>query len=162
MTTPSSHLHLRTATQQDITSLHQVFEASVRQTCNQHYTEAQINAWVAKADINRWQELFNSDLVFILAEDKEARQIVGFTSINAKGYLHSIFVHTDYQHKGIAQQLLDNAEQFAIQNHAPDIHVEASITARRFFEKAGYTEVKAQTVTVNGTEMTNFVMQKRL
>lgn len=153
---------LRIATKQDITSLHRVFEASVRHTCNQHYTEAQINAWITRADINRWQELFNSDLVFILTEDDATRQIAGFTSINAKGYLHSMFVHPDYQHKGIAQLLLDYAEQFAIQNHAPDIHVEASITARPFFEKAGYKVVKVQTVTVNGIEMTNFVMKKLL
>lgn len=162
MTTPSLNLHIRTATEQDIVGLHQVFEASVHQTCNRHYTEVQINAWVTKADISRWQELFNSDLVFILAEDNEAHQIAGFTSINAEGYLHSMFVHPDYQHKGIAGQLLDNAEQFAVQNHASDIHVEVSITAHPFFEKAGYRVDRAQIVTVNGTEMTNFVMRKQL
>ena len=162
MTTYKLNLHIRTATKQDLINLHQVFEISVRQTCNQHYTEGQINAWVTKADRNRWQELFNSDLVFMLAEDNDTHQIAGFTSINADGYLHSMFVHPDYQRKGVALQLLGHAEQFAIQNHASGIHVEVSITARPLFEKAGYAIVKSQTVVVNGTEMTNFIMQKQL
>ena len=162
MTASSSNLRIRIATKQDIIHLHEVFEASVRQTCNQHYTEAQINAWVTKADMNRWQELFSSDLVFILAEDNETHQIAGFTSINAEGYLHSMFVHPDYQRKGIAQQLLNHAEQLAIEKCVSGIHVEVSITARPFFEKAGYAIVNAQMVVVNGTEMTNFIMQKQL
>ena len=49
---------------------------------------------------------------FIVATNQQS-QIVGFSSITNKGYLHSMFVHKDFQGKGIATILLNEIERYA-------------------------------------------------
>ncbi|HEY1079951.1 MAG TPA: hypothetical protein VGE46_07630, partial [Bdellovibrio sp.] len=44
----------------------------------------------------------------------------------------------------------------------PLLFVEASITAKPFFARMGFTVIREQTVTVKGVGMNNFVMEKRL
>lgn len=152
---------LKTATHKDIPLLHRLFKASVRHTCNRHYAQAQIDAWINKATPARWEQLFHSDLHFIIAITIE-QEIAGFTSVNTQGYLHSMFVHPDYQHQGAASLLLSAAEDFTRQQHVASIHSEVSITARPFFEKRGYQVEKEQTVELDSIKMINFVMRKQL
>ena len=151
---------LRIATYADLSLLHPVFETSVRGTCRKDYTEEQINAWVQKATPERWQELFWSDLHFILMEDKRTKGITGFTSINVRGYLHSLFVHPGYQRQGIGSSLLHAAEEFARTHRADSIYSEVSKTAKPFLEANGYRIEKKQTVTIGRIRMNNFVMKK--
>lgn len=160
MNEPLPPHQLRTATYADLSLLHPVFEASVRGTCRKDYTEEQINAWVQRASPERWQELFGSDLHFVLMEDNRTKEIAGFTSINARGYLHSMFVHPGYQHRGIGTSLLHAAEEFAHTHRADSIYSEVSKTAKPFFEANGYRIEKEQTVTIGRIQMNNFMMKK--
>lgn len=153
-------IRIRKADTEDLITLHKVFEKSVRNTCNKDYSPEQINAWIERANPKRWQELFDSELHFLLAEDTKTLQTAGFTSVNPQGYLHSMFVHPRFQQKGIATLLLQSAEKFVKHHHAPSLFAEVSLTARPFFEKQGFFVEEQQTVTVSGTEMINFVMRK--
>lgn len=156
------NIRLRKAEPEDIHAMHTTFEQSILNTCSRHYTVPQIQAWIKKATPERWQELYQSDLYFILAEETNHFQTLGFTSINVNGYLHSMFVHPQFQHQGIASLLLCQAEEYARHYHAASIHSEVSITARPFFEKQGYVVEKEQMVSVNDVKMTNFAMYKYL
>ena len=79
------------------------------------------------------------------------------------GYLHSLFVHKDWQGKGVASALLSETEIYAIRKlGATEITSEVSITARPFFEKQGYTAVKEQKAQANRLKLTNYVMTKAL
>lgn len=153
---------IRSAIPTDLQRLHFCFEASVRHSCSNDYNADQINAWISKATPERWNELLESDLHFILAEDTNTKHFAGFTSINTKGYLHSLFVHPSYQRQGVAKQLLYAAETFAWQNQVVSIHSEVSLTAKSFFEKMDYISTQEQTVLVNQVSMANFVMRKQL
>ncbi len=88
--------------------------------------------------------------------------MLGFSSMNEKGYLHSLFVHKNQQGKGIATQLLFEVERIAKQYGATEITSEVSLTARPFFEKKGYKVVKTQKCQANKLKLTNFVMHKSL
>lgn len=156
------NIRLRKAEPEDIPTMHTAFEQSVLNTCSQHYTAPQIRAWIERATLARWRELLQSDLHFILAEETKHFRTVGFTSINANGYLHSMFVHPQFQHQGIASLLLCQAEEYARLHQAVSIHSEVSITARPFFEKQGYITEKEQIVSIGDVKMTNFVMYKYL
>lgn len=155
-------VRLRKAVVKDLTELHSVFEQSVRTNCRKDYTPIQIDAWVNRASVGRWKELFNSDLQFIVAEETESFQIVGFTSFNRQGYLHSMFVLSSFVGKGIATLLLHYAEDFACRNATPSLFAEVSLTARPFFEKQGFIVEEEQLVEVNEVKMTNFRMRKSL
>ena len=156
------NIRLRKAEPEDICAMHATFEQSVLNTCSLHYTAPQIRAWLERATPERWRELLQSDLYFILAEETKHFQTVGFTSINANGYLHSMFVHPQFQHQDIASLLLRQAEEYARLHQAVSIHSEVSITAHLFFEKQGYITEKEQIVSIGDIKMTNFVMYKSL
>lgn len=142
--------------------LHQVFEDAVRITCAGDYTMNQIESWVKKADLPRWEHLLASGLHFMAAEYIPTGEVVGFVSVDSTGYLHSMFVHPLHQHRGVATFLLHAAEEFATGFKAVALDSEVSITARPFFEKQGFRMLCAQKVEVLGVEMDNFVMQKPL
>ena len=82
--------------------------------------------------------------------------IAGFGDIDQTGYLDRLYVHKDYQRKGIATAICDGLERTA----QGKITTHASITARPFFEKRGYTVIKEQRVERQGIALVNFVMEK--
>ena len=76
--------------------------------------------------------------------------------IDKTGYLYRLYVHADYQGRGIATAICNQLER-AVQG---DITTHASITAKPFFEKRGYKVVKEQQVERQGILLANFVMEK--
>lgn len=155
-------IRLRSANIQDIPHLQTIFEQSILETCRKDYSQEQLHAWIARVDFQRWQELFKSDLHFFLAEETSRFSPVGFTSVNSKGYLHSMFVHPSYQHQGVAKLLLCQVEKFVQAYQAPFLYSEVSLTAHPFFEKQRFITESLQTVFVNKVEINNFIMKKKL
>lgn len=98
---------------------------------------------------------------FIVAINQQS-EIVGFSSITPQGYLHSMFVHKDFQGEGIATMLLNEIEQYAITNGIIRITSEVSLTARPFFEKKGYIVEEEQKRKANQLSLTNFWMAKQV
>uniref|UniRef100_UPI0028AC98D4 GNAT family N-acetyltransferase n=1 Tax=Tissierella praeacuta TaxID=43131 RepID=UPI0028AC98D4 len=71
--------------------------------------------------------------------------------------LDRLFVHKDYQGKGVATAICDRLEK-AVQKK---VITHASITARPFFEKRGYKVIKEQQVERQGIVLANFIMEKK-
>ena len=88
--------------------------------------------------------------------------IIGFSAVSRDGYLHSLFVHKDWQSKGIGTLLLSEAEKTATAYGARQMTSDVSITARAFFEKRGYAMTKAQKAKANRLHLTNYRMEKRI
>ena len=87
---------------------------------------------------------------------------VNIVSVDGRGYLHSLFVHSEHQGEGIATALLLMAEDYARSRGAVRLCSEVSWTARRFFLARGFREIALQKVEVNGVSMENFRMEKPL
>lgn len=125
------------------------------------YTKEEVEDWASCGNsVEHFKDLLSQNY-FIGAFD-EQEHMLGFSSMNEKGYLHSLFVHKNQQGKGIATQLLFEVERIAKQYGATEITSEVSLTARPFFEKKGYKVVKTQKYQANKLKLTNFVMRKRL
>ena len=73
-----------------------------------------------------------------------------------------MFVHKDFQGKGIATALLNEIERHAIATGVTRITSEVSLTARPFFEKRGYIVEKEQKRKAHLLSLTNFWMGKEL
>lgn len=69
---------------------------------------------------------------FVVAVNQKS-QIVGFSSITPQGYLHNMFVHKDFQDKGVATVLLNEIERYAAVMGIKRITSEVSLTARPFY-----------------------------
>ena len=153
---------IRTATAKDIPELRELFRSTVLTVNAKDYTPEETADWASCGDSTAHWEKLLVGLHFFTASDENGR-IIGFSSIRHDGYLHSLFVHKDWQGKGVASALLSETEIYAIRKlGATEITSEVSITARPFFEKQGYTAVKEQKAQANRLKLTNYVMTKAL
>ncbi len=152
---------IRTLDEKDVLQMRDLFCATVLNVNTRDYTEEEAKDWASCGKrTERWKELLAYNQYVGAFDEHDC--LVGFTSMNKDGYLHSMFVHKDFQHKGIATQLLLEVERIARQYGVIHIISEVSLTARPFFEKKGYEVVKIQKCQANKLELTNFVMRKLL
>ncbi|GEM_PF-81605 len=149
----------RTAELSDASELRDLFRETVLTINKRDYSQAEVEDWASCGnDLSRIKEMIRTHY-FIVATNRQA-QIVGFSSITTQGYLHSMFVHKDFQGKGIATMLLNEIEQHATATGIKRITSEVSLTARPFFEKRGYIVEKEQKRKANQLSLTNFWMAK--
>lgn len=138
----------------DCKELTELFYNTVHNVNAKDYTKEQLNVWATgQVDLEKWNELFQEHFSIVAVDDEI---IVGFGDIDETGYLDRLYVHVDYQGKGIATSIFNQLEQ-AVKG---DITTHASITAKPFFEKRGYKIVKEQQVERQGIFLTNYVMTK--
>lgn len=152
---------IRVALQSDTVELKQVFQNTVLAINRRDYSQAEVEDWASCGDnLANIKDMIKTHY-FIVAVNQQS-EIVGFSSITPQGYLHSMFVHKDFQGKGIATVLLNEIEQYAITNGIVRITSEVSLTARPFFEKRGYIVEEEQKRKANQLSLTNFWMAKQM
>ena len=138
----------------DCKELTELFYHTVHTVNAKDYTKEQLDVWATgQEDLKKWNRSLQEHFSIVAVDDGV---IVGFGDIDKTGYLDRLYVHSDYQGKGIATAICDQLEE-AVQE---DIVTHASVTARPFFEKRGYKVVKEQQVERQGIFLTNFVMIK--
>lgn len=138
----------------DCKELTELFYNTVHTVNAKDYTKEQLNAWAAgQADLEKWNQSLQKHFAIVVTDNGV---IVGFGDIDRTGYLDRLYVHADYQRKGIATMICEQLEQAVSGN----ITTHASITARPFFEKRGFKVIKEQKIEKHGVFLTNFVMEK--
>ena len=136
----------------DCEELTKLFYNTVHTVNAKDYTEEQLDAWATgQVDLNKWDQSLREHYSIVAVENEI---LVSFGDIDESGYLDHLFVHADYQGKGIGTMICNRLEQAVSGN----IITHASITARPFFEKRGYRVVKEQQVERQGVFLTNFEM----
>lgn len=133
----------------------ELFYNTVHRVNAKDYTKEQLDVWATRqVDLEKWNQSLQEHYSIVVIENEI---IVGFGDIDKTGYLDRLFVHSDYQGRGIATAICNQLEQ-TVQG---DFTTHASITAKPFFEKRGYKVVKEQQVERQGIFLTNFCMKKR-
>ena len=139
----------------DCKALADLFYHTVHTVNVKDYTKEQLQVWATgQVDLENWDQSLQEHFSVVAVENEK---ILGFGDIDRTGYLDRLYVHGDYQGKGIATAICNQLEQ-AIQGN---IITHASITAKPFFEKRGYQVIKEQQVERQGIFLTNFVMEKK-
>lgn len=138
----------------DCKELTELFYNTVHTINAKDYTKQQLNVWATGTiDSDEWNQSFLEHYTLVALDDK---RIIGFGDIDQTGYLDRLYVHKDYQGKGVATALCERLER----ETPHKITTHASITARPFFEKRGYRMIKEQQVERQGIKLINFVMEK--
>lgn len=152
---------IRVAQQSDAVELQELYQSTVLTINRRNYSQAEVEDWASCGDDLSKIEGKIETHYFIVAVNQQLK-IVGFSSITPQGYLHSMFVHKDFQGEGIATILLNEIERYAIAAGIMRITSEVSLTARPFFEKKGYVVEEEQKRKANRLFLTNFRMAKGL
>ena len=118
------------------------------------YSKEQLDVWAdGNVDLDQWNQTLQAHYSVVAVEGEK---IAGFGDIDNTGYLDRLYVHKDYQRKGIATALCNELESMAQKT----IITHASITARPFFEKRGYKVLTEQQVKRKGIYLTNYICEK--
>ena len=121
------------------------------------YSQEQLKVWATdKIDLEVWNKSLSEHFTVVAVENNI---IVGFGDIDNSGYLDRLYVHKDYQRRGVATIICDKLEQAVKVNK---IITHASITAKPFFEQRGFKVVKEHQVVRNRIALTNYVMEKQV
>jgi putative acetyltransferase len=144
----------------DASTLADLFRSSVREIASRDYTASQIREWAPdQIDVRRFGEKCASRLTWIA--EIEGR-IVGFSDLEPDGHVDMLYVHPDFQRRGVARTLLKQVEEAARTAALRRLYTEASITAHAAFEAMGFRTIVPQTVMIHGVYMTNYRMEKWL
>ncbi|EMW44146.1 acetyltransferase family protein [Escherichia coli 2788150] len=118
-------------------------------TASQHYSPQQIAAW-AQIDESRWKEKLAKSQVRVAVINAK---LVGFITC-VEHYIDMLFVDPEYPRRGVASALLK-----PLIKSESELTVDASITAKPFFERYGFQTVKQQRVECRGEGFINFYMR---
>lgn len=144
----------------DISKITNLFRNTINSVNSKHYSPQEIKAWSDGADnIDNWRLRIDTHH-FTLAEINA--QLAGMMSITSSGYLDVIYVHEDYQGKGIASSLLNKAEQYALAQGHAQITSDVSITAKPFFLHKGFEIIRPQLVLCRGVVLRNYTVSKQI
>jgi putative acetyltransferase len=132
----------------DVAALVDLFRRAVREIAGRDYSEVQVRAWAPDAiDHAAFARRRENKHTWIAQCDG---RIAGFSDLEADGHIDMLYVHPDFQRRGIARALLAHIEAAARASGTTRLYTEASVTARPVFEKLGFKILAAQTVTVGG------------
>src|SRR5262249_45227594 len=124
------------------------------------YTEAQQEAWAETADdLEAFGEKLAGELTLVATSGGAA---VGFAALADNARIDMLYVHPAAAGQGAGGMLVDALEKLAAGRGSKEISVEASDTARGFFEKRGFTAKTRNTVFRAGEWLPNTTMVKAL
>ncbi len=145
---------------QDAEQIAQLFHTTVREVNIRDYSSSQVKAW-APDDIyfRNWVEVCSKRFTYV-ADD--AGVIAGFGELEPNGHIDCFYCHKNYQRCGVGRQIYQAIEAKAVELSVRRLFTEASITAKPFFQRMGFSVLQEQQVTLRGATFINYAMEKLL
>lgn len=155
-------MYLRQYTSADLDEVTRLMYLSVHAIPTDIYTLEQQEAWAPSSLLQEGLTI-NRGLVCI-----EDGKIVGFIELlfvelaDNVGYINYLYVHPDYQHRGIATLLYNETENEGRNKYnLTEYIVKASLVAKPFFEKQGFGLIRENTIKRNNIALKNYTMIKK-
>lgn len=145
---------------QDAEQIARLFHETVREVNARDYSISQVQAWAPdNIHFRNWVEVCASRFTYVA--DAQST-IAGFAELEPNGHIDCFYCHKNYQGQGVGTQLYQAIEAKAVELSLTRLFVEASITAKSFFQKMGFSVIRQQEVNRRGETFTNYVMEKIL
>lgn len=153
-------MQIRLFQPKDADQIAQLFHDTVREVNLGDYSITQVNAW-APDDLyfRNWVEVCSSRFTYVA---EASGVILGFGELEANGHLDCFYCHKDYQGQGVGRQIYRAIETKARELGLDRLFTEASITAKPFFQKQGFSVITEQQVIRRGETLINYRMEKFL
>jgi putative acetyltransferase len=160
MRAPFRRLALRPFLPADAPLLAAIFEASIEQLTADEYDPGQQAAWAATAeDADAFAGRLAGQLTLVATMDGAP---VAFASLRGNDHIDMLYVHPAVVRQGVATSLIEALEKLACARGAAKLTVDASDTAKPFFDKRGYAAQHRNAVAVGNEWLGNVSMQKQL
>ena len=144
----------------DVSMLREIFRDSIEGLTEDDYTVAQQEAWASAADDEAaFGKKLGGQLTLVATMQGSA---VGFASLAGRDRIDMLYVHPGAAGHGVGAMLADALEKLAGARGAEKLAVDASDSARGFFEKRGYVAQQRNTVSVGDEWLANTTLSKPL
>ena len=151
---------LRPFLAEDTPFLAEIFRDSITELTSDDYSEAQQEAWAASADdLATFAKKLGSQLTLVATMEGS---LVGFASLAGRDTIDMLYVHPAAAGHGVGAMLVDALEKLAGARGADTLKVDASDTARGFFEKRGYVAQRRNSVSLGDEWLANTTLHKQL
>ena len=144
----------------DAPLLADIFRESVTELTGEDYSEAQQRAWVASADdAAAFGKKLGGQLTLVATMQGSP---VGFASLAGRDKLDMLYVHPAAAGHSVGAMLADALEKLAGSRGAEKLIVDASDSARGFFEKRVYVAQRRNSVSLGDEWLANTTLSKQL
>ena len=144
----------------DTALLREIFRDSSEELTADDYTEAQQEAWASAADdVAAFGKKLGSQLTLVATMEGSP---VGFASLANGDRIDMLYVHPAVAGQRVAAMLIDALEKLAGSRGAGKLNVDASDSARGFFEKRGYVAQQRNSISVGDEWLANTTLSKQL
>lgn len=149
-------LHIRRFRDSDAAATARVYFESVHHATRSFYDAAQRQAWAPRVpDTEQWRSRIAPQIAFV-AEREGA--VIGFMTLRTDGHLDLAFVAPAAVGQGVAKALYDAILGEALAAGMARLTTEASLMARPFFERQGWTVLGEEAIERDGVTLTRFRM----
>jgi putative acetyltransferase len=147
----------------DAPALRAVFESAIHGVAIRDYTPEQVNAWAPRehdaAFEAEWADHMRDLAPFVAERDGE---IVAYADVQANGYIDHFFVSAAAGGQGVGGALMRRILARADELGLAELTSNVSLTAQPFYAHFGFEIVERRVVDVDGVELRNAAMRKRL
>lgn len=144
----------------DLPALAAIFRASIMELAGDDYSEAQQAAWAEAVDnAAAFAARLSAQLTLVATI---ASAPVAFLSLKGADQIDMLYVHPGVARQGVATMLCDAVERLAASRGASRLVVDASDTARPFFEQRGFEGIRRNTLLLGDEWLGNTHMKKAL
>jgi putative acetyltransferase len=138
----------------------EIFRAAIVDLTGDDYSKAQQEAWAAAADDEAgFAQRLGRQLTLVVTMQGSP---VGFASLASNDRIDMLYVHPGVAGHGAAAMLADALEKLANARGTKALTVDASDTARGFFEKRGYVAQQRNSISVGNEWLANTTLTKAL
>ena len=153
-------LALRPFLPADAPLLRDIFRDSIEELTSDDYTEAQQEAWASAADdVGEFRNKLSGQLTLVATLEGSP---VGFASLEGKDKIDMLYVHPAATGQGVGAMLIDALEKLAGARGTAGLTVDASDSARGFFEKRGYIAQQRNSISIGDEWLANTTLLKQL
>lgn len=144
----------------DLPVLSEIRYAAIEELTVDDYDEDQRQAWASAAeDEEALAESLEKGLTIVALVGGRP---VGFIALQEGGLIDQLFVDPVVARTGVASALMDAIERLAAARGIERLAVDASDTAKPFFEKHGFAAQFRNTIAIEGQRLGNTRMTKAL
>jgi len=144
----------------DVPLLAEIFRAAIEELTAEDYSEAQQQAWASAADDEEdFGRKLAGELTLVATYGGSP---VGFGALADNTRIDMLYVHPAAAGQGAGAMLCDALERLAGARGAKQLTVDASDTARGFFQKRGFAAQQRNTVSLGDEWLANTSMTKAL
>src|SRR6476619_7804436 len=153
-------LALRPCLAADAPFLREIFRESIEELTSDDYTEAQQEVWASVADnVADFGKKLSGRLTLVATMEGSP---VGLASLEGKDKIDMLYVHPAATGQGVGAMLVDALEKIAGGRGVTRLAVDASDSARGFFEKRGYVAQQRNSISIGDEWLANTTLHKPL